>query len=122
MYPWVGDFESERANTSESGIGRTTAVGLFPRGVSQYQALDMAGNTWEWCSSLYKRYRYDAEDGREDWKQTVHVACAAVRGTAEEAPQGARFASGPNRAALTSIPVFGSPSSHSLDLVGNSHS
>lgn len=26
----------------------------------------MAGNTWEWCSSLLKPYRYQADDGRED--------------------------------------------------------
>ena len=39
---------------------------VFPPGASPYGALDMAGNGWEWVSSEYKPYPYDARDGRED--------------------------------------------------------
>lgn len=44
----------------------TTEVGSYPDGKSIYGALDMAGNVWEWVSSLYKSYPYNATDGRED--------------------------------------------------------
>lgn len=52
-YPWEGDFDSAKANTTESGIGRTSAVGLFPRGASPCGALDMSGNVWEWCADWF---------------------------------------------------------------------
>lgn len=48
-YPWVGKWRSEYANTWESGLSRTTAVGMYPAGASPVGALDMAGNVWEWC-------------------------------------------------------------------------
>ena len=37
------------ANTSESGINRTTPVWMFPQGKSQpYEIMDMSGNVFEW--------------------------------------------------------------------------
>jgi formylglycine-generating enzyme required for sulfatase activity len=49
-YPW-GEWDGRRCNTSEAGIARTTAVGMYPHGRATCGALDMAGNLWEWCQN-----------------------------------------------------------------------
>jgi len=36
---------------------------------------DLSGNAWEWVSSAYRPYPYNARDGRED------LASGPVRGT-----------------------------------------
>ncbi|RLC79416.1 MAG: hypothetical protein DRI81_05360 [Chloroflexi bacterium] len=51
VYPWGDDFDPQRANARESGIGGTTPVGVYPGGASPYGLLDCAGNVWEWTTS-----------------------------------------------------------------------
>lgn len=41
-------------------------VGSYPAGATPEGLLDMAGNAWQWTSSLYRAYPYRADDGRED--------------------------------------------------------
>ncbi len=65
IYPWGNRWDSSRANVGEHG---TVSVGSYPSGASPYGVYDMAGNVWEWTSSLYKPYPYKAEEGREDPK------------------------------------------------------
>jgi len=66
-YPWGDEFDKSKCNTRASGIGDTTPVGRYsPQGDSPYGVADMAGNVWEWTSSLYKEYPYRTDDGRED--------------------------------------------------------
>ncbi|HSB70803.1 MAG TPA: SUMF1/EgtB/PvdO family nonheme iron enzyme [Candidatus Methylomirabilis sp.] len=65
-YPWGDKWDPTRANSNDGGPGKPTPVGSYPNGASPSGALDMAGNVWEWTSSLYHAYPYRADDGRED--------------------------------------------------------
>lgn len=65
-YPWGDGFDPEKCNTWESGIHVTSPVGIFPHGRRPDGPEEMAGNVWEWTSSLYKPYPYKPDDGRED--------------------------------------------------------
>ena len=53
QYPWGDDWQDNYANTDETGIGRTTAVGSFPLGVSRQGVHDLSGNVREWCLNEY---------------------------------------------------------------------
>jgi iron(II)-dependent oxidoreductase len=75
LYPWGNAAPDATRAKFAAGWTQTAAVDAYPAGASPYGALDMAGNQWEWVSSLYRPYPYRADDGRED------VASAEVRGT-----------------------------------------
>ena len=66
LFPW-GDEEptKEHANFGNS-IGDTTEVGIYKTGASSFGVLDLAGNVWEWTSSIHEDYPYNSKDGREN--------------------------------------------------------
>jgi iron(II)-dependent oxidoreductase len=99
VYPWPGSWQPDRANGEDAGFNDVCAVGLFPAGRSPVGCDDMAGQVWEWCSTLWgagmarPSWTYPTrDDGRE----------------AEDAPpdlrrvlRGGCFSSGPAKANAT---------------------
>ena len=65
-YPWGRAWNENNAVSSGNSNNQTADVGSRPAGASWVGAQDMSGNVWEWMSSLYQPYPYDAADGRED--------------------------------------------------------
>jgi len=65
-WPWGSTWHEGWCNAGGSGLPGTSAVGSFsPQSDSPYGISDMAGNVWEWCSSLLEPYPYQVNDGRE---------------------------------------------------------
>lgn len=88
-FPWGPDMDYKKLCF---GQDKTVAIGSFPDGASPCGCLDMAGNVWEWTSSLFMPLPYVATDGREDansaerrvakggsWTGEPHIAHAAAR-------------------------------------------
>lgn len=72
LYPWGDAWAAEHANDEETGFNDICAVGLFPEGAAPSGCLDIAGQVWEWCTTLWgadmtaPSFRFPwADDGRE---------------------------------------------------------
>ena len=74
-YPWGNSPPDRKRAQFSARFNETARVDAFPAGASPFGVQDMSGNAWEWISSAYRPYPYDAKDGRED------PAVGPVRGT-----------------------------------------
>jgi formylglycine-generating enzyme required for sulfatase activity len=92
IFPWGSFFDFSQCNvygrmimgfenikllfTNPKGLGEesynTTPVKFFsPIGDSPYGVSDMAGNIYEWTTSLQRDYPYDVKDGREEINTSI---------------------------------------------------
>jgi gamma-glutamyl hercynylcysteine S-oxide synthase len=105
VYPWGNAWKDDAANAETAGFNDTTTVGLFPQGRSPCGCHDMAGQVWEWCSTLwgedmaapsfaypYRSDRREAADAPDSVRRVLRggcfssspqKACATYRGSLE---------------------------------------
>ena len=54
-FPWGNDWSDDATNAGVSGLNYTSAIATFPLSKSKYGVEDMAGNVFEYTSSLAKQ-------------------------------------------------------------------
>ena len=72
IYPWGNEPPTAELANFDMNVGGTTSVGNYPKGVSPYGVLDMAGNLWEWTATKwtdnYQNYQPDNSPEGDAWR------------------------------------------------------
>jgi formylglycine-generating enzyme required for sulfatase activity len=100
VWPWGNREPDNGLCNFDLSVGDTTPATRYPDGKSPYGLLGVAGNVWEWTSSLWGTdksnpdfgYPYDAKDGRENASAPDTVARVARGGAYMIDAQGVRCA------------------------------
>jgi formylglycine-generating enzyme required for sulfatase activity len=64
-YPWGNAWDEHACNYQGSKLNRPNPVGCYTFSATDDGLHELAGNVFEWTSTLYRRYPYQSSDGRE---------------------------------------------------------
>ena len=66
LFPWGDEFDRNKLNANGTGIGRTSAVGIFPAGANPaHGACDLSGNVGEWLLTQWAD-QYQSSDAENN--------------------------------------------------------
>jgi formylglycine-generating enzyme required for sulfatase activity len=87
LYPWGNEFIVDNVVRVRVRT-KVPQAGSKPQGASWVGALDLSSSLFEWVSSLYQPYPYDAVDGREVGLDVDDASDRVLRGSAWYHPDG----------------------------------
>jgi len=101
FYPWGDDLDNNYVNYLDTGIGTTSPLSCFFKGVSPYGCLEMSGNVWEWTRNFWGKdwlktdycYPYNEHDGREIVDINESNLCIARGGSFNDSRKNIRISS-----------------------------
>lgn len=101
LYPWGNNAPVCDLLNFNNCIGATTNVVKYPQGKSPYEALDMAGNAFEWVNDWYDPQYYRTGPTQEppgpDTGQRKSVRSSSYKSNKDQAPVAVRSFDFPDR-------------------------